>query len=305
MRKIGLALLCSVLWGVVDAEEASVPVVPPSVLSAGKGESTRLSFVDSGKKDGDSSGSSPRILRARADPLVVPVKPGINVLLPIAVGHYNRVVTPFDSPYVQTVSDAVIEPHGNVLYVASDSEFPVTLFITPDVDDESHAISLTLQPSSIPPIEARLVIEGSESGVYFSKKKAKKYEEGQPYTESIKSILRDLANGQVPDGYSLDAMKAGDMLPRCLQGGMEYDFVNGQYLRGHHFHVAVGTVKNVAKHLQEVDETACIDGQIAAVAVWPEAYMKPGGKSEIFVLMRHDLNPVEAPTRRSLLEDPK
>jgi conjugal transfer pilus assembly protein TraK len=39
-------------------------------------------------------------------PQQLQVTPGINELIPIAVGHLNRLVTPFDNPVVTTTSQA-------------------------------------------------------------------------------------------------------------------------------------------------------------------------------------------------------
>ena len=248
------------------------------------------------------SQQKPRILRSSYKPLEIEVEPGINQVLPIAIGHYNRIVTPYDTPFVQTVSDAIIEPHENVLYVASDQEYPVTLYITPDAGDESHAISLTLQPAAIPPVEARLKLPGTTGSVYRSKKKAEKFETGHPYTEAIKKMLRSVALGQVPEGFGLGPLQAGDMVPFCDQRGMSYEFLKGQYLRGHHFHISVGTIQNTSGKLLEVDETACINGQIAAVATWPYTYLEPGQTAEIYVVLRKDLEPAPTTIRESLLE---
>jgi conjugal transfer pilus assembly protein TraK len=280
---------------------AEIPVVPATVLSD-DGEvipqPPRFSLPSVGQP-----AETPRILRSSYRPLEIEVEPGINQVLPIAIGHYNRIVTPYDTPFVQTVSDAVIEPHENVLYIASDQDVPVTLYITPDAGDESHAISLTLQPAAIPPIEAKLVLPGSSGAAYHSRKKAEKFETGHPYTESIKKMLRDIALGQVPEGFGLGPLQAGDMVPFCDQRGMKYEFLKGQYLRGHHFHISVGTIRNVSAGLLEVDETACLNGQIAAVATWPYTYLEPGQMAEIYVVLRRDLTPAPTTVRESLLEE--
>lgn len=284
----------------VSHAEPAVPVVPASVMTTEPEGRTPARNPFASVRD-KSRETGPRILKSSFKPLELIVQPGINQVLPVAIGHFNRIVTPYDSPFIQTVSNAVIEPHENVVYVATEDEFPVTLYITPDVGDESHAISLTLQPSAIPPVEATLKLDGGAAASYFSRKKAQKFEEGHPYTESIKKMMRSLALGQIPDGYGIGPMKAGDMLPHCDQRGMEYDFLNGQYLRGHHFHVAVGTVKNRSGEMLEVDETACLNGQIAAVAAWPDVYLNPGQTVELFVAMRFDLKPHARKERRSLL----
>lgn len=79
----------------------------------------------------------------------VVVQPGVNTIIPAAVNHLNRIVTPFEKPIVQTVSSANIKVRENVIYVSTADESPVTMYITPK-DDEAVAISLTLAPRRVP-----------------------------------------------------------------------------------------------------------------------------------------------------------
>ena len=52
-------------------------------------------------------------------PQQIQIKPGINELMPIAVGHLNRLVTPFDNPVVTTTSQATTSTKGKIVYVAT------------------------------------------------------------------------------------------------------------------------------------------------------------------------------------------
>ena len=75
--------------------------------------------------------------------------PGVNQLVPVALGHLNRIVTPFAQPRVNTTSQASTEVRDHVIYVAPSEPVPVTLFIT-EADSEQQALSLTLVPKRIP-----------------------------------------------------------------------------------------------------------------------------------------------------------
>lgn len=55
-------------------------------------------------------------------PTMLLMTPGVNELIPVALGHLNRIVTPFESPQVRTTSDAQTQIKGNVVYVATDKE---------------------------------------------------------------------------------------------------------------------------------------------------------------------------------------
>jgi hypothetical protein len=124
------------LWvGIISADEAPSPLtvetppVPARLLSEAKREAE--------------AASTTQTLR---------VTPGINEIIPVAQGHLNRIITPFDSPKVRTVSPATTQIEGHVLYVAPADENPVTLYVTPG-DNEELALSLTLAPRRIPPRE--------------------------------------------------------------------------------------------------------------------------------------------------------
>lgn len=235
-------------------------------------------------------------------PFEIKVDPGINQLIPISVGHYNRIVTPFDDPFINTVSEATIEVHKNVLYVATPDEYPVTLFISPDIDDESIAISLTLAPKKIPPVEAVLKLNDETVATMPTRTKAKKWEESQPYVDGILATMRKIALGDMPEGYVMGNYRQKDPYPTCIQKGMKYNFVDGQVLRGHHYTVLVGVAENATNVPLEVNEFACIDGAIVASASWPHAFLEPGQKTEMYVMMKKQAKPVEARIRKSLLD---
>ncbi len=92
-------------------------------------------------------------------PRTVTVAPGSNAILELAIDHLNRIVTPFARPSVRTVSSVTTEIDANVLYVATASEEPATLYIT-DADDARTTVGLTIAPRRVPPREIRLRVPG-------------------------------------------------------------------------------------------------------------------------------------------------
>jgi len=242
-------------------------------------------------------------VEVRFKPLIIDMEPGINQVLPISQGYLNRIVTPFEEPFVNTVSKATIEIHKNIIYVVSEEKTPVTLFITPDATDESVALSLTLAPKKIPPVEATLRFKSNDSSIMrFNTSKAKKWEEGAPYVSKIKDIMKSLALYDLPNGYSLGKPVNSQHSPYCMQKGMVFTFENGQYLKGHHFDVSVGVVKNASNIPLEVDEAgSCMNGSIAAVSSWPRVVLNPGERSEFIVVFRNDLKEKTYKKRNSVL----
>lgn len=243
----------------------------------------------------------------------VVVTPGVNTIIPAAVNHLNRIVTPFENPIVQTVSSAQIKVKENVIYVSTESESPVTMYITPK-DDEAVAISLTLAPRKVPPIQANLVIGGAigssssapgapgAPGAYGRYSgQAKKWEENQPYMDSIKGIMRALALGQIPKGYSIGKAGRGDSVPACFQDGIGFDFSGAQVVMGHNFKVVVGVARNKAREPIMFDETSCTHPTLAATAVWPRNMLEPGDATEVYVVTRVGEPQSEESSRPSLL----
>src|SRR5262245_55657537 len=140
---------------------------------------------------------------AVADTLqTIEVEPGINEIIQIAIGHANRIVTPFKAPRVVTTADASVETSANVIYVAPTSSALITMFLT-ETGDEALSISLTLQPRQIPPRELRLELP---PGVLVPKavkeasrpKTALRAEHGRDYVARAGEVFNLLAQGDVP-----------------------------------------------------------------------------------------------------------
>jgi conjugal transfer pilus assembly protein TraK len=302
------------------AEHRSAQVKPPmSEMS-----DTDVLQVSGGGRDGDLPMVPSSVAKTSAmETSVMPeepvssyqeivVIPGVNTIIPAAVNHLNRIVTPFDNPIVQTVSSAQIKVKENVIYVSTESESPVTMYITPK-DDETVAISLTLAPRKVPPIQANLILGDALSaaagttpaarrgsfGRYSGQ--AKKWEESQPYMDSIKGIMRALAFGQIPKGYSIGKAGRQDSVPACYQGGINFDFTAAQVVMGHNFKVLVGVARNQSNAPVMFDETSCTHPTLAATAVWPRNMLEPGDATEVYVVTRVGESRAEESTRPSLL----
>jgi len=259
----GFALLVSM--PPVSAEVA-LPVVPVSAIQA---------TTTMGNIDNDANNSRMHLL----------VEPGVNEVVPISKGHINRIIVPFDSPRVHTSSEATTEVKGNVIYVVSDTDNAVTLFIAAP-DNEEVAVSLTLVPRVIPPKELRIKLpEQYLLQAARSSKKAKALEVAQPFVETITRVLKTLAKGDVPDGYDLGKIPVNAELPTCSQSGLKIDFHNGQRVSGAAYMAYIGLAENISKEVIELQENACSSDGLIAVAGWPDVVLQPGQKTELFVLV--------------------
>lgn len=179
--------LSGVLLSQASYADVELPIVPASVM---KQSATANPPVQSNTVATDA-------------PTTLLMTPGVNELIPVALGHLNRIVTPFESPQVRTTSDAQTQIKGNVVYVATDKESPVSLYITPP-GQEAPALSVTLVPRRIPPREITLAIDGQQwpiKGVV--NRKAATWETAQPYVDNLRDLLRRLALNELPQGYDI------------------------------------------------------------------------------------------------------
>ena len=234
----------------------------------------------------------------------ITVSPGVNQIITIAIGHSNRIITPFANPQVNSTSlteqDSVLIK-DNVVYVTSSKSNPISLFIT-DKGNENLAISLTLLPRKIPSREVKLALTSSSYDMQIGSKEAEVWEKSQPFVNGIKNTLKEIALQNIPNGYQLSDLPRNYPIPVCSAEGFNVDFSNGQLLAGSKLHYIIGKVTNVAANPLEFKESSCGGYDIAAVALWPNNVLEPGQSSEIYIV-RHTSGKVQVKQqRRSILE---
>jgi conjugal transfer pilus assembly protein TraK len=260
-----------------------LPPVDASVLQAAKQQATAASSTS-------------------VAPQHIQVKPGINELMPIAVGHLNRLVTPFEHPVVTTTSQATTSTKGKIVYVAAADETPVTLYITPG-DNQDIALSLTLIPKRIPAREIHLSLD-KDSYKLLSKLQSsnptsgKTSDQEQAYIAQIKKLFRDLGLQKTPPGFSLRDPSKGEHI-QCLQDRVQIK--TGQILEGHDMLILVGLARNTGMEPLEFDERSCATtkDEVLAVASWPKVVLGQNESTELYVAVRHA--PEESSTLRPSL----
>ncbi len=298
-KKAFLALAVSVFSAhYATASEGGIPVVPVGVVTGGGGaavapqipSATTGSAVDTGEITLNSNST-------------VVMQRGVNEIIPVALSHLNRIVTPFAAPVVKTGSGAEVNVEDNVIYVATNDTAPVTLFINEE-GNQSLALNITLVPRKIPSREVFLrLAENLITSGGVGSSKADKWEKSQPYVETIRSIFRGLALGELPQGYSLSKYPSNRAGPACNMTGLSFDFKRGQLLTGHNMQVSVGVVQNLSDRPIEIRESVCGGWDVAAVAAWPNNMLEPNQKSEIYVAERVERGGKKTTKRPSLLGD--
>jgi conjugal transfer pilus assembly protein TraK len=160
------------------------------------------------------------------------------------------------------------------------------MFIT-QKGSEAQALSLTLVPQRIPPRELFLSVGGDAvSPGMFANSKAERWETSQPYVETLRSLLRNVALGELPQGYTLHHTEPKHPKPHCSQPGLDFSFDNGQMLIGHKLTVSIGVARNVSGQPLEFEEASCGEWNVAAVAAFPRNVLAPNDRTEIYVVTK-------------------
>lgn len=308
IKELALALAVTLATSTAAMAQDAIPVVPASVMKTAN-EQARKVALDTGSQD--RAGRTNQMRGAAiSEEAVLTMTPGVNQIIPVAIGHPNRIVTPFGNPEVVSTSLSGGQKEGecgevcikdNVVYVATDKEYPVTMFIT-EKGSETLALSLTMVPRKIPPREVFLKLDGQTiaSGMY-SNPKAERWEKSQPYVETIRTVFRKLALGEIPQGYTMTEVPDTVAPPVCDQPGIETSFREGQMVIGHSLSVFVGVAENVSGNAIEFQEATCGDWDVAAVTTWPHKVLEPGQKTEVYVARKEIKGKAPSSKRPSLL----
>lgn len=235
------------------------------------------------------------------------VTPGVNTLIPISINQINRLVTPFEHPTVQKMKQegVTVTVKDNAIYVSTSDSNPASLYIS-EKGDESVAISVSLVPQKIAPVQASLMLSrklnstGSSNTTPVaynnyggSEVKARRWEQKDNYIETLRNILRTVALGDIPPGYSLGSLSSGVGIPNCNfrtgsdQDQIRYTFAGGQYLQGSQFSVIIGVAQNTGSSTVMVDESLCTHPQLAARALWSRNTLQPGQRTEAYFVIRN------------------
>ncbi|MBU2952236.1 TraK domain-containing protein [Marinobacter sp. F3R08] len=283
---------------------SSMPTAPASVMSENVPSAKPLA-VGQKVHNVEKISEKKEAPQYQTKPVEVVTSFGQTELVNVALGHPTRIVTPFMQPNVLKIDqDAIVSVKQNVIYFASDAKTPVTLHIREE-GYEAQSISLTLLPQKIPPREIIVKIPRQEmaDAIAFAgrNKKAEKWEKSEPYEKTLVNLMTTLAKGDVPSGYRVRDFRPSDEAPLCQQRGLRFEFSNGQVITGNDFTVYIGTAVNAAQQPIEFVETNCASREVASVSAWPEVYLLPTQKTEIFVVDKDQGPDSRLQRRRSLI----
>ncbi|MBK1700204.1 TraK domain-containing protein [Thiococcus pfennigii] len=303
------ALLIQVTVLAAEDPGLALPAVPRAVLLAANAEPAKIRHVSASDSDQEAEeAGQPPAATLTFGPKTVQVAPGTTAIVEVAIGHLNRLVTPFATPQVRTVSPATTQVDGHAVYVATASEEPVSLFIT-EAGETATAISLTLAPRHIPPREVRLVLTGDVMAMRPAAQTATRprplARHDQPYVEQIAAEFRALARNQVPAGATLRKARRGEGIT-CQPPGLTV--TTAQVFEGQGLRVLAAKVRNRGEQPIVLEEHRCHGGPdalVAAVAAWPGPRLAPGEEIELFVAVHPEGTDAEGGARPSPLGAPR
>lgn len=277
---------------------AQVNLVPPTVNTAAPDANALRSLVAATKEN--------LTVKVTPPPPDLTVKDGVTELINVAVGRMNRLITPFPDPIIKFKNTSTVDVSraGSILYVLPNGSDSVSMFIM-DRSDPLHAMSLTLVPAAIPPVQVTLhmadwkapppkpIVSADPDSVNSD----------EPYIQVITRLFRDIALGKIPQGFAFSTLPP-DHAPqlRCRIPGVRVEAK--QWLEGHSIDAVVARAVNASLDPVDIVESDCRSDSVLAVAAWPRVHLEPGQATEIYVaLHRHD--PTDTDTNRpSVLAGP-
>jgi conjugal transfer pilus assembly protein TraK len=242
-------------------------------------------------------------------PPVVASIPGRTEIMPMAMGHMNRIETPFKDPMIRSsaAADAMsVEFDQNFVYVSVTQ--PVTLFIHDDGFPDP-AIVVSLVPQRIAPRQVRVTLPSTamrdverhaatiEANNAPAKPKSAPKEpransrgvtraaEPKPATNTVAHLVQQYSRGQLPSGFMNISLEGFESAAFCSQPGVRFSFRQGSGIASNEYIL----VRGMAEASQPVDlkEQWCArQPQTLAVAFAPRTQISADHPTDFYVLIR-------------------
>lgn len=231
------------------------------------------------------------------------LKPGRNIVIPVGQGFSNAIRTNFKSLSVKTSANseqALLEVENGHLYATLRTMQPISLLLSEDGVIESE-ISIVLVPMASPPAMVDIDIEMPTDmklkalNHFNAMEKQKKIDKAtieaqnapvlrsSSYQKSIISILKPIAQGKTPSGYSIT-----NDIPNYLKHPCRIAIFHeaGQRLSGSQDLIDVVLVHNDSDRVYQVREEMCLNDGVTSVALYPKSYLQPGEETEVFIIRK-------------------
>jgi conjugal transfer pilus assembly protein TraK len=230
--------------------------------------------------------------------IVIKPRPGMTESAVIKRGKMNRIITPFDDVKVISMDPIETKIEGRDLYIVTESEVPVSLYIMSQ-SNEGSTLSLQLVPKdSIAPVEIKIADTGQHVSAEHNDNRYNK--SSQPYVNEIKSIMQSMGKQLIPSGFTLS-----DLTPAIANTTFCHDpnltFLPGQVLTGSSMKMVVLVAQNTNSTPVNFEESSCANGSVISVAAWPKIILNPGDRTEVYVLMQSGVDDSHEESRPRLV----
>ncbi|MDY6336195.1 MAG: hypothetical protein SPL25_03845 [Succinivibrionaceae bacterium] len=266
MRKALLSAVIAALMAPFAAPADDLPPLPSSLITGGshhlrkpQGDSEAAESAiapESSSLTGSAPSFGPRDV-ARG-----------TIVRDIALGEINRILTPFDSPSVTTVSDAETKVKGRAVYVAPKSMEPVSLFISEEGSEE-QSVSLVLFPKITGPRDIRL---GSAS---VAEPERRERSEAEGRGDAVRSLVLTALSGKGTGREN--PRKSG-----CRAEGLAFRPLWSQRSGGYRLQAEL--VKSASERVILFSPRSCPGFE--AVGVFPSGRLKKGSSFMVFTVRK-------------------
>ncbi|MDD5056530.1 MAG: type-F conjugative transfer system secretin TraK [Sideroxydans sp.] len=199
---------------------------------------------------------------------VVPVgNDGTRVVL-LSKVFTNRISTPFSAPRVIDSSNVDIKQDGSSIFVSPKTTDPFAIYVTGS-EPGDQVISLTLIPKDIP---AQTIVLQADTTTVVRQQKT------ESYTQQLVDLLRRVALGKVPDGFSEGRM------PNAVAINGELSITPKSRYSGSWMDIYRYTILNNSKETVELSETSFYRKGVRAVAIYPNLTLRSGDTTDVYVV---------------------
>lgn len=217
------------------------------------------------------------------------VSQGVTEMVTIARNFPNRFITPFEAAEVVTTDENLAHDGvGGAVILSTASDKPIGIFIQDRYSDRS--IGLVLMPEDVPQRELRLVLDETWTAPVLrpnpDQSQAQMPAAQNDFVEFLKSTLRAMAKGEVPDGHALTPVDP-ELIPRCQIPGLALK--PAQMLDGPTTRIAVYVAANTTAGPVPFQEAGCYRKGVLAVSAFPRPVLEPGQSTEVYVVLRKEV----------------
>ncbi|MEC4720475.1 type-F conjugative transfer system secretin TraK [Noviherbaspirillum sp. CPCC 100848] len=199
-----------------------------------------------------------------------------NEIVYVSTDFTNRIATPFAAPKMIDQGDLNVDYVGQSVYVTVNSTKPSAVFVTGS-NPNDPVVSLTLVPKNLPPQTINLQLD-TPAPSYSGSDVREEAPTGNAYTDRIKFLMRQVALGKAPEGFSLGklpraAARMGDIVvfPESRYSGPTYDIYKYR-------------VETTTPNTIELDEGSFYTEGVRAVAFYPTAVIGKAEATSVLVI---------------------